>query len=43
MAEGDTLKADANAIPTKDVWRSQLVMGGSIDLNYVTALFSQKK
>jgi hypothetical protein len=43
MAEGDTLKADASAIPTKDVWRSQLVMGGSIDLNYVTALFSQKK
>jgi hypothetical protein len=43
VQEDSVFKGAASAIPTKDVWRNALVLGGSIDLNYVAALFSQKK
>jgi hypothetical protein len=42
VTEGVELPSGAT-IPTRDRWRNAFVYGASIDLNYVAALFSQKK
>jgi len=39
---GDEFTGAADTIPTHDVWKKKLTFGLSIDLRYVTALFSKR-
>jgi len=39
---GDEFSGTVDTIPTHDVWKEKLTFGLSIDLRYVTALFSKK-
>lgn len=42
LKEGDEFSGTEAEIPTRDTWDKKIVVGLSIDLRYVTALFSRK-
>jgi hypothetical protein len=42
LKEGDEFSGTEAEIPTRDTWKKRIVFGLSIDLRYVTALFSRE-